>query len=280
MQDARTRLSAILWVCALAVFLFLSPSDSSAQMPQCGYDRVAPSLDHARFSFRTANYVCAELELRDLLSIDTVDLKQKADAHVLLAAVYYAMLAGKNQQRDKALEQFSAAFQAYRDWKGELDIKSEDFQALMDEAKRRIEAQSAPPTGESPVITEPEPQPTLTPTQAQGCPKSTAAWVSTGVFVASTAFLVYGMSNAGSKWSDYEDDPAHPQDMYDSYESAVSTRNVAGIITTASGLVTTYLWVKYLSGRSDCGEGKQEFGVRNGFDIKPTRTGLALTYSF
>jgi hypothetical protein len=280
MQDARTRLSVIIWVCALAVSLFLSPSDSSAQMPQCGYDRAVPSLDHARFSFRTANYVCAELELRDLLSIDTLDLKQKADAHVLLAAVYYAMLSGKNQQRDKALEQFSAAFKAYRDWKGELDIKSEDFQALMDEAKRRIEAQSAPPTGESPVTSEPAPQPTLTPTQAAKCPKSTAAWVSTGVFVASTAFFIYGTTNAGGKWSDYEDNPAHPQDVYDSYKSAVSTRNVAGIITTASGIVTTYLWVKYLSGRSGCKEGNQEYGVRNGLQVKPTRTGIALTYSF
>ena len=79
----------------------------------------------------------------DYLKQDKLTLEQKSDAHILLATVYYAMLKDDTEKRNRVMEQFTAAFKAYRDWRGELDIKSPEFAELMDQAKTEVDKEAA-----------------------------------------------------------------------------------------------------------------------------------------
>jgi hypothetical protein len=246
----------------LQMLFFAAPS--SAQESGCTYDKAAPSLDNARLNFKSLNYRCAELELLDLLNMSTTTLQEKADVYVLLAAVYYAMMGDDEQERrDKVVEQFTAAFREYRDWKGTLEITSSEFAELMEEAKQRVDS------GEAGMET------TIEPVSLSTCPSSTAAWVSTGVFVAAGAYFIISSSDASSKWDDYEADPAHPTGLYDDYESAISTRNIVGLVTGVAAVTTGYLWMKYKSAKKDC-----EQGMGAGLEIAPASRGLQLTYRF
>lgn len=137
-------------VAVLVCFLHLTvlPSILSAQTLQCPYDRAKPTLESARISFKSLNYRCAEQELQDVLKNTALTIEDKADAHVLLAAVYYAMLQNDTEKRNRVIEQFKAAFMAYREWKGELDISSTEFFDMMKQAQEQVdkEATAAPPT--------------------------------------------------------------------------------------------------------------------------------------
>jgi hypothetical protein len=135
------RITAILMMVVYVQGLVL-PGLVKAQEPECTYNREKPTLENARLLFKITDYRCAEQELQDLLKSDSLDLKTKADAHVLLAAVYYAQLHDQEEKESKVLAEFVAAFQAFREWRGELDIKSEDFEALMEEAKVQVDQQA------------------------------------------------------------------------------------------------------------------------------------------
>jgi len=121
----------------------LMPDWTWAQAPDCQYDREIPSLQNARSSFQVFSFRCAELELLDLLKSKTLPLETKAGAHMLLAAVYYEMLRDDADKRAKVLEQFKAAFHAFRNWRGPLDIQSQDFTDMMDRARRDVEGETA-----------------------------------------------------------------------------------------------------------------------------------------
>lgn len=124
------------------ILMLILPNAVWAQAP-CTYDRKAPSVDNARMNFKALNYKCAEQELVDYLKQDNLTLEQKSNAHILLATVYYAMLKDDSEKRDKVMEQFKSAFKAYREWRGELDIKSSEFMDLMNEAKVEVDKESA-----------------------------------------------------------------------------------------------------------------------------------------
>ncbi|HUV31416.1 MAG TPA: hypothetical protein VMY05_10045 [Acidobacteriota bacterium] len=114
-----------------------------AQAPECVYDKTKPSLDHARTNFKITNYDCAEMELKDLLAVDTLALQDKADAHILLAAVYYAKVRGDKEKRNRVMKEFVAAFKAAREWRGVLDIQSPEFLALMKEAQDLVDQEES-----------------------------------------------------------------------------------------------------------------------------------------
>ncbi len=177
----------------LTAFMQLTflPLMSYAQAGNCNYDPEKPSVEHARDSFKMLNYKCAEQELNDYLAQDSITIEEKASAHVLLASVYYAMLKNDTEKRDRVTEEFVKAFKAYRDWRGELDIKSSEFLDLMEIAKTRVDDEAAEEEVaiEEPATTEPEkivteqpelePEPekpaTVTPTQ-QPEQKKKKAW--------------------------------------------------------------------------------------------------------
>jgi hypothetical protein len=114
-----------------------------AQSPPCAYNKKNPSVENARNNFRVLNYICAEQELLDYLKNDKLTLEEKSNAHILLAAVYYAMLKDESEKKERVLNQFREAFKAYREWRGELDIKSPEFVDLMDKAKMDIDQEIA-----------------------------------------------------------------------------------------------------------------------------------------
>jgi hypothetical protein len=175
-------------VVALACFLQAGvlPSISSAQTPQCPYDRAKPTLESARISFKSLNYRCAEQEIQDVLKNSALTIEDKADAHILLAAVYFAMLKNDTEKRDRVIDQFKEAFKAYREWKGELDISSTEFIDMMKQAQEQVdkEAATAPPTTTTtaPGTTE-APKETITPVvteQPKDTTKTTAIAPATG----------------------------------------------------------------------------------------------------
>ena len=138
----------------------LFPDIAQSQVTECDYDQQNPSVDSARGSFRIFDFQCAELEIQDLLKQDALSLEEKASAHMLLAAVYFEMLQDDAQRRGKTLQQFKEAFRSYRDWRGDLDIQSPEFRAIMEDAKQDIQAEanaaSASDTAaQVPVVTRP-----------------------------------------------------------------------------------------------------------------------------
>jgi Ca2+-binding EF-hand superfamily protein len=146
-------MAALLWAQSF-------PDVAHSQTAECDYDGQNPSHESARKSFQVFDFQCAEQEIQDLLKEDALSLEEKASAHMLLAAVYFEMLQDGAQRRGKTLEQFKEAFRAYRDWRGDLDIQSPEFRAIMEEAKQDIQAEenaSAPKDAatEAPVVTRP-----------------------------------------------------------------------------------------------------------------------------
>jgi hypothetical protein len=146
-------MAALLWAQSF-------PDLAHSQTGECDYDRQNPSLESARKSFQVFDFQCAEQEIQDLLMQKSLSLEEKANAHVLLAAVYFEMLQGDAQRRGKILDQFKEAFRSYRDWRGDLDIQSPEFRAIMEEAKKDILAEtnaSAQKNAatEAPVVTRP-----------------------------------------------------------------------------------------------------------------------------
>lgn len=144
-------------VCFAQMVVF--PAASWGQTGDCPYDRANPSLENARISFKSLDYLCAEQEILDYLNTAGLTIEQRADAHVLLAAVYYAKSKNDTEKKKLVVNQFKEAFRAYRDWRGELDITSTEFIEMMNEAKRLVdeEEQQEEPTVEPVVVPDVEP---------------------------------------------------------------------------------------------------------------------------
>lgn len=152
------RIMGILTLVCFAQMVVL-PAASWGQTGGCPYDRANPSLENARISFKSLDYVCAEQEILDYLNIAGLTIEQKADAHVLLAAVYYAKSKNDTEKKKLVVNQFKEAFRAYRDWRGELDITSTEFIEMMNEAKRLVdeEERQEEAAGEPVIVPEEEP---------------------------------------------------------------------------------------------------------------------------
>jgi hypothetical protein len=144
----KTCLSRFFLMTALISYLIVSvlPIGVLAQEAiDCPYDKDAPSLEHARQTFKGLNYNCAEMEINDVLKDESLTLEEKADAHVLMAAVYYAKLKDSKEKRNKVIEQFAIAFRSYADWSGDVDIKSPEFLSMMEHAKSLVDAEFKAP---------------------------------------------------------------------------------------------------------------------------------------
>jgi hypothetical protein len=191
----------VLWCFAVTIILPVVPF---AQAPDCQYDRANPQLDHARIAFKSLNYKCAEQEIEDVLKREDLSIQDKADAHILLAAVYYAMLKDDTVKREKIIEQFKAAFTAYRNWRGELDISSTEFIDLMREAQKQVDKEALAK------VTEEKKSADSTAAAVQAAPaKAKKAWYkqwwALGLGVGVVAGSVALMAGGGSK-----SEPAQP----------------------------------------------------------------------
>lgn len=157
------RITSVLMLLAY-LHTFILPGAVFGQESDCSYDPGNPTLDSARKSFLALNYKCAEEELNAMLALDTLGIREKADVHVLLAEVYYAKVRNNGEKRDKVMEQFVAAFESYREWRGEVNIKSPEFMSMMKEAQTLVDTQATEKKAEetAPAVTEDSGQPVVT----------------------------------------------------------------------------------------------------------------------
>ncbi|GAB4323696.1 MAG: hypothetical protein Kow0074_16160 [Candidatus Zixiibacteriota bacterium] len=177
-----------------------------AQSPECSFDRDHPSIDNARTSFQIFDFKCAEEELQAVLQQESLSVEQKANAHMLLAAVYYEMFQDESQRRAKILAQFKEAFKSYREWRGELDIQSPEFRKLMEEARASVEAEVEQP--QTPVITR---EPVATPESKGGGKKWLLIGLGAAVVVGGVALAAGGGGgDNGGGTTSLPDFPDHP----------------------------------------------------------------------
>ncbi len=212
-----TRILRVVAVLALLSFaqVLVLPQMVQAQTPECTYDKESPSLESARLNFRITNYDCAEMELNDLLADESLDLQAKADAHILLAAVYYAKVRDDKEKRSRVMEQFVAAFQSLRQWRGELDIKSPEFLALMKEAQELVDKQEKAADAVKEQIPEAKMEPLITQKPGEEKKPWYKRWwvLGIGVGVVATAVAVAaggGGDDGGQPPDELPGFPVHP----------------------------------------------------------------------
>jgi hypothetical protein len=198
-----------LFACVVFLQSLLLPPLIEAQTAPCSYNKEKPSIDSARLNFRITNYVCAEEELQALLALMDLDLQTRADAHVLLAAVYYAKVRDNDEKRNRVMEQFVAAFRAFRAWQGELDIKSPEFTKLMEDAQAMVD-QQAQEAAAQPVV-EPAQDTTAPPVNELQLEKKKKPWYkqwwAIGLGVGVVAAVVIVAAGGGGEDEDVKDAP-------------------------------------------------------------------------
>lgn len=196
-----TRGVRVIGICTLVCFLQMIalPAISWGQAGECPYDRANPSLENARISFKSLNYRCAEQEIEDFLNKTDLTMEERADAHVLLAAVYYAKSKNEDEKRRLVVNQFKEAFRSYRDWRGELDVSSTEFIEMMNEAKMLVDQEEEEELEAEPVVTPADEEEEEEPVYAQPTIGEKKPWykqwwaIALGVgVVAGTVVLVAG----------------------------------------------------------------------------------------
>jgi hypothetical protein len=118
-----------LWPCStwaglaiICLFSFLTPC--FGQEIGCAYDRSQPSLENAQKEYRKTNYRCAKLELLDVLEIDSIGDRTRADAHIWLGMVYYRSLKDQVEKLDSVLTQFIRALEQDPVYRGPFESDS------------------------------------------------------------------------------------------------------------------------------------------------------------
>lgn len=206
-------------ICVLVtsyVWASVAPDGALAQTAECNYDRKAPSLKSARGSFQEFDFACAERELTDLLKAPNLDAGVQADAHALLAAIYFQTLPDNKSRREKVIEEFRRTYSLRPEWNGRPDIQTPAFRDLMTEAKRQVDQlrqkdKPAPP----PTTTAPKPTPAVTAESkpaSKGGSKKTWVYVAIGAAAAGVAVIALGGggggSNGGSNLPNFPPPPA------------------------------------------------------------------------
>jgi len=200
------RTASVMLMAANILAIFLPTGLPAQTAADCQYDPASPSLDHARQNFKALNYNCAELEVNDFLRIDTLSYEEKANAHVLMAAIYYAKLKDSKEKRQKVVEQFAKAFRSYTDWSGDLDIKSTEFISMMEQAKELVDMEVKKP--DVPDIDTMAAIPKL---EGEGKPWYTQWWaIGLGVGVVVGAVVLLGGGDEGAPDTALDDFPQPP----------------------------------------------------------------------
>lgn len=129
----------LIGVLVLAVWTVLYPLLLSAQTAECDYPKGRPSIGHARQAYRAAELECAALELNDLLNRTDTPRAIKAEAHMILASVYYVSDEEPGTSRNSVKKELVEMFMADRYWQGRLEIQTADFRKLVNDAHELAE---------------------------------------------------------------------------------------------------------------------------------------------
>jgi len=175
-----------------------------AQDAPCEFDAEEPSLAHARTAFRAADYACAGQEAQAVLTDSSLSQKTRADAHALLAAVFYSTTDDPEDRRRLTREQLIMVFRTDRNWRGRPDIAGAGFLTLVNDARELVDwlVKTSPELVEQPVA-EQDTTPLKTP---GGTPWYRKWWaIGSGVGLVATALVLM----AGG---DEESDPTVERD--------------------------------------------------------------------
>lgn len=179
---------------------FAWPEHVAAQSSDCGYNRSAPSLASARASFQEFDFFCAERELGDLLKVSSLSAGVQADAHALLAAIYFQTLPDNQNRREKVIEEFRRTYSLRPDWRGQPDVQTPAFRDLMTEAKRQVDQlrqKEKPPTSSSGTANQPTPAIKESKPAGGGKSKKTWLYVAAGAAAVGVAVLALGGGGGG-----------------------------------------------------------------------------------
>jgi len=124
----------------LAVLL---PCAGHAAPLTCDYDAAAPSLDHAVTAFMDpALFECAELEIRDVLTVTPLSDRQTvAQADFLLAGALFGRQLNTDIPDSSIVEYLVKGFVASPDWSGEWYFRDmPHFMDLVDIARPQADA--------------------------------------------------------------------------------------------------------------------------------------------
>ncbi len=110
----------------------------SADEVSCDFNSENPRVLHAKMFFTGGQYACAEEELKALLDKPDINQHTAADAHMLLAAVYFQTIDGGNARRQKTREQFILGLRADRNWSGNLAVSSAEFITIFNDARELV----------------------------------------------------------------------------------------------------------------------------------------------
>ena len=123
----------------ISMWVAINPCFLIAQTAECKYPGGLPTVENARLSFRSADLVCAKKELKDILTREGISRKTRADAHMLLASVYYIEETDDITRRIKVKQEIVEVFLAYRDWQGQFEIRSSEFRKIFSDARELAE---------------------------------------------------------------------------------------------------------------------------------------------
>jgi len=113
----------------------------SAEEDHCDYDRNTPAIEHARSLYTNLEFKCAELEANDYLMKPGRSSKEKADAHLLLAAIYSYLYRDEGERVKKVRDQFRMAFDVCPDWHGVPDKITRSFIVMMEDVRNEVLAE-------------------------------------------------------------------------------------------------------------------------------------------
>ncbi len=145
MMYLRFRMLIAIVIIAFGAILSAAAAEPAVQQEVCDYDRANPSVGHARAFFSRLEYQCALTELQDILSADSLESHSQAEAYRLLSAVHYWIGYDEDEPtdviREKVINAGKAAFKAYPEWAGTLDIDDAKYAAWMQEAKQAAQVE-------------------------------------------------------------------------------------------------------------------------------------------
>ncbi len=136
---ASHRKQSIRVVIYAVVCVMISLGILSADEVSCDFNADNPRVLHAKMYFTGGQYACAEQELIALLERPDINRHAAADAHMLLAAVYFQTTDAEGARRQKTREQFILGLRADRKWSGNLAVSSAEFITIFNDARELVE---------------------------------------------------------------------------------------------------------------------------------------------
>ena len=221
----------------------------------------APSLDDVRLDFAAGEYEKALAEADAIIA----DKQTKTADHAACLTLKARCLAQLGREHE-AVQVFREARKYDPSPKPDDSWSTEEGHAY---EKAMAPEPSLPPSASSGAGEGAE--------SNRGCPKLAVPMVATGVFAAATIYFLVAKKQTSDRWSEYAADLLRPPGLYDEYESAWSRQRAAGMVSAASGLVSGFLWWKFVRQHQNCSKGGEP---RTDVSLRVSPDGIVVGWRF